>query len=43
MIKDQTAELRDEMKMWMGIMVTINLSVLAFSWQIVRDGKLKAS
>jgi hypothetical protein len=32
MIKDQTAELRDEVKMWMGIMVTVNLAVLA--WKV---------
>jgi hypothetical protein len=37
MIKDQRAELSDEIKAWIGIMATLNLAVLAFFWMIVKS------
>jgi hypothetical protein len=39
LIKDQRAEVWDQLKLWIGTMVTVNLAILAFFWQIVRSGR----
>jgi hypothetical protein len=31
------------MKLWIGIMVTVNLVIVGFFWQIVRSGREKKS